>query len=192
MRLKISKGNTKLGGIPNLNLPPVITCPTGTPCTKDCYALKAWKQYPNVRSAWSSNLEFYNENRDEYFNDLLVYVVENKPKLIRIHSAGDMPDEAYWFALRNMAAMTPNTQYLVFTKRYNFNYEYIHPNISLVLSIWPGLALPNNKDLPWAWLYEDERRPDDTYYFLCPGSCADCSVCWNKLSADVHVCFKKH
>ena len=191
MRLKISLGNTKLGSIPNLNLPPVTTCPEGVPCVKDCYARKAWRQYPVTRKAWSSNLTFYREDPDKFFFEWHDYLTRKEPEVFRVHSAGDMPDRGYWDRLQDLITCH-DTIFLIFTKRYDFDYTKKPKNASVVLSVWPGLDLPENTDLPWAWLYEDRRRPEDAYYFLCPGSCADCHVCWDKLSAGVHVCFKKH
>jgi hypothetical protein len=104
MKLKISLGNTKLGKIPNLNLPPIKTCVPGVPCISDCYSLKAWNQYPNVREAWQSNLDLYNKDPERYFNELLSFVAKKRPKVFRVHSAGDMPDESYWQGIRYVAA----------------------------------------------------------------------------------------
>jgi len=50
--VKISNGNTKLGRIPNISLPPIKACGKDVPCKSDCYALKAYRQYPATRKAW--------------------------------------------------------------------------------------------------------------------------------------------
>ena len=192
MNIKISSGNTKLGSIPNLNLPPVKTCREGVPCAKDCYAMKAWRQYPVTRKAWSSNLDLYNEDPATFFGEFEMYLRKKNPKIFRVHSAGDMPDESYWFMLHGLMLDNPGTVFLIFTKRYEYDFSDLPKNASVVLSIWPGLELPDNTDLPWAWLKDDSRMPADAYYFMCPGSCDDCHVCWDKLSSNVHVCFRRH
>jgi len=51
-KLKIQRGNHKLHkGILTWSLPPILSCVNCEHCSKHCYALKAWKQYPNVRKA---------------------------------------------------------------------------------------------------------------------------------------------
>ena len=37
MKVTISQSNTKLGMIPTISLPPIITCRKNAPCAKDCY-----------------------------------------------------------------------------------------------------------------------------------------------------------
>lgn len=43
--VKISRGNSKLGGIPNISLIPVKDCANCDARKNTCYALKSWKQY---------------------------------------------------------------------------------------------------------------------------------------------------
>jgi len=189
-RINISEGNSKLGKIPNLNLPPVTTCGKGLPCYDDCYAQKAFRQYPNVRSAWGGNLEYYNYSPECFFEDLDGYLTYKKPELFRIHSAGDMPDGYYFDLLNETAIGNPQTTFLMFTKRYDFDFSGIPDNLKVYLSTWPGLALPENKHgLPLAWLESDERKPEE--YFRCPGNCGDCrQSCWRMTNTD--VCFPLH
>ena len=91
----ISKGNIKLGSIPNVNLPPIVTCESGVPCAQKngCYALKAYRQYPNVRNAWNNNLNVYSMNPDFYFESICKQLgkMKNLPRF-RWHSSGDMVD----------------------------------------------------------------------------------------------------
>ena len=92
--VRISDGNTKLGGIKNVNLPPIISCAKNVPCsTTGCYALKAYKQYPAVRNAWSNNLDVYKMNPDFYFNNIFSQLrkVKNLDRF-RWHSSGDIVD----------------------------------------------------------------------------------------------------
>lgn len=91
----LSEGNIKLGKILNVNLPPVVTCSRDVPCsTNGCYALKSFKQYPNVRKAWESNLELYNCNSTKYFESIIDQIKRKRklPKRFRWHSSGDIVD----------------------------------------------------------------------------------------------------
>lgn len=92
--VKISRGNSKLGKIPNINLPPVVTCEKGVPCAnKECYALKAFKQYKNVRDAWGHNLKVYLENSTHYFESIINQLKKIKNVFrFRWHSSGDIVD----------------------------------------------------------------------------------------------------
>lgn len=152
--------------------------------------MKAWKQYPNVRAAWQSNLDLYNKDPTLYFKELKDYLCNKTPEWFRLHSSGDMPDENYWLRFRQVAAQSPWTSFLVFTKRYDFDYTGIPWNVSVILSTWPGTELPTGSvKLPKAWLEEDSRKPKG--YFKCGGHCQECGYfCWSPGRYD--VVFTKH
>ena len=93
--VRISSGNTKLRNIPNINLPPMVTCSSDAPCLGDggCYAVKAYRQYPNARNAWNNNLNVYLMNPDFYFENMWDQL--RKIKILsrfRWHSSGDIID----------------------------------------------------------------------------------------------------
>ena len=93
MDVKISAGNMKLGKIPNVNLPPIITCAYRVPCMKKCYAMKAYRAYPNARDAWNNNLNIYHMNKEEYFASIIKQLKKIKHfDKFRWHSAGDILD----------------------------------------------------------------------------------------------------
>lgn len=93
--VRISAGNTKLGSIPNVNLPPITTCEEQVPCAvnKGCYAIKAFRQYPNVRNAWNNNLKVYQLNSNFYFTSIINQLrkIRHLPRF-RWHSSGDIVD----------------------------------------------------------------------------------------------------
>jgi len=194
MRLKISLKNSKIGNVPNLSLPPGTTCVPHIPCyTEGCYAMKAYRLYPGTRNAWDSNLQFYNENPSGFFWDLQEWLVKHNPERFRLFVGGDFPKEDFCFRTITLAHMFPETKFLVFTKRYDYDYSLKPENLQVILSIWPDVPLPKNKELPWAWLAEDERRPKDQAHFVCPGGCTTCAhKCWDFISAHTSVVFKKH
>ena len=67
--ITISLANSKLGKIPNISGVPVKDCINCKECRKDCYALKAYNQYPAVRKAWLSNSKLIRHNLDKAYKD---------------------------------------------------------------------------------------------------------------------------
>ena len=91
----ISHGNMKIGKIFNINLPPGISCYKGVPCNcnSGCYALKAYKMYPNVKKAWDENFEIYQDNPKYYFDNIIIQLKSKKYfDRFRWHSSGDIVD----------------------------------------------------------------------------------------------------
>jgi hypothetical protein len=191
MELRISRENTKLGKIPNFSTTPGVSCVPGIPCfSEGCYAMKAYQQYPNVREAWGSNLELYFSNPGVFFKDWDGWLTRHKPKHFRMFVGGDFPDEAFYMKACKVIKKHPDTEFLVFTKRYDYEYWDSPPNLTVILSVWPGVPLPENLGLPWAWLEEDPRKPELDLYILCEGMCQPCGKkCWG-IKAD--IVFKKH
>lgn len=199
MRVTVSDGNSKLGKVLNISLPPVITCPVGVPCSDSCYALKAWKQYPNVRKCWNDNLQAYNDDPDYYFNEILAQVARRKPQLVRWHVSGDIPDREYLLRMLELADALPSRKFLVFTKRYKWLLDItaddIPDNFSAVCSVWPGYEVPLAAldRFPAAYMRDahcgDDRIAPDARE--CPGECERCGLCWNLVRGS-SVVFDKH
>ena len=191
--LKISSGNTKLGKIPNLSLPPITTCRPDATCKVDCYANKAYRTYPTVRNAWESNLQLYKEDPEGFFTQLYDWLWNNDPKQFRIHVSGDCPDARYFRVLCDVISLFPSTTFVMFTKRYELPFHLATDNFKIILSMWPGLALPDWLEyMPKAWLADDVRFPIAEPYISCPGKCDDCSACWSAVSAELPVVFNRH
>lgn len=193
--LKVSQGNSKIGKVPNLSLPPIISCRGDAPCKIDCYAQKFYRVYPNVRAAWNSNLDLLRDNPDKFYSDLALYLAMNRPERFRLHVAGDFEDEEHFCNVVEVFRAYPGTRVLAFTKRYDLDLplDDLPANFKLVLSVWPGLDLPTRADFPWAWVEGDVRFPIGQTHISCQGNCIDCEyACWDGLSADLHVRFKKH
>ena len=192
--IHISPGNTKLGKIPNISLPPIITCGEDVACRKLCYAVKFFKMYPGVKTAWEENLSEYLKDPDNYFNEIGEYLKRRSVKYFRFHVSGDIPDKDYLFRIIKLAEKNKNTKIRLFTKRYDWASELsskFPPNLNVALSAWPGVNLENKNNLPVAWLLDrsniDERIPGDV--FKCKDDCSKCKVCWNTKR---DVVFHKH
>lgn len=188
----ISSGNQKIGKIPNVSLPPGLSCPTGVPCAKEnlCYSLKAWRIYPNVRDARLHNWRTWLDEPDRYFDDIREYVEEKQPPYFRFHVDGDIPDEDYFHRMIRLADEFPKTKFLAFTKRYELPITKSPANLTIITSAWPGYPLPDNKRIAWM---EDGR--EDRYnhaLFDCNGHCDSCYACWHIYDIGKDVVFHKH
>ena len=181
IRIAISKGNTKLGNVPNLSLPPGPegSCRKDAPCWTSglCYARKAWRQYPNVREAWTRNWDLWKENPAEFEDQVNAYVSEKKPPRFRWHSGGDIPDQNYFDMMVRVATKNPGTKFLAFTKRYGLDLDHKCDNLSIVLSRWPGLEFPEElDDKPQAHFKDGDKSTGSGA--PCAGSCKKCNMCW--------------
>ena len=118
MTVKISKGNKKIGKVWNISLTPVLSCPSGVPCAKDCYAMKAYKQYPNVRKAWDHNLREFMTDSEAYFDSIIDQLASYKGTTFRWHVAGDIPSQVYYNGMVRVAREYPKIQFLAFTNNF--------------------------------------------------------------------------
>jgi hypothetical protein len=195
MNALVSRGNDKIGAIPNTSLPPRITCAPGVPCAKLCYAFRhAYNRFPHVKEGWDANLRKLRSKPDRYFEEISEYLDEHGPERFRIHVGGDFISQDHLDRWIDVARRYPKTRFLAFTKRYLFDFSDRLGNLSILLSRWPTLAVPDTVDLSkfaqvmyydrnyqydmWAsYSPEDLRIPEGAH--TCPGSCVGCSWCWD-------------
>ena len=188
----ISQGNRKVGNIPSVSLPPVITCNPKAKCHKDCYAMKSIRIWPGVRKAYHKNLDTFNSDPELYFKSISDWLSIQKPEYFRFHNSGDMPNKEYLFGMIDLAKKHPEVKFLAFTKRYEFNRYFtdLPTNLSIIISAWPGMRLPATK-LPIAFMQDGtEKRIKNA--IPCPGNCESCGMCWNLKTLNKNVVFKKH
>jgi hypothetical protein len=109
------RGNSKLSRkILCISLPPVKTCPNHGECHKTCYALKAWRMYPNVRKAWNRNL---NASRRADFIQVITDELEKAGEtVVRIHPSGDFYDMWYFIKWIQIARLFPEKKFYAYTK----------------------------------------------------------------------------
>ena len=193
IKAKISTGNHKLGRkIPNISLRPIVDCANCKLCAKKCYAMKAYRQYPQVKAAWGHNGKLAKSSkRNEWFADILNYIDKKKPGYFRWHVAGDIIDQDYYEWMCDIAIENPQTKFLAFTKNTNIKFLHRPKNLAIVISMWPGLPKPNNK-MPLAWFQDGTETRVPKSAILCPGSCDECKICWNLPRIKKDVVFNKH
>jgi len=191
----VSDGNTKLGRIANVNLPPVTTCIANAPCAKEglCYSLKAWNQYPNVRDARRYNLQLWEIDPYWYFKSIDLEIAKKKYHFLRWHSDGDIPNLDYLNRMKKLAEENLGTRFLAFTKKYHFVVDQkFPPNLTVIPSAWPAHPLPTSFERI-AWMLDGrEQRHLNREYFECSGHCEDCYKCWYLYENGKDVVFHKH
>ena len=191
-KVSISKGNSKLGkNLSNISLTPVLSCATGVPCAKkECYALKSYRMYPNVREAWDKNLRIFLKDPAVYFEQINVHLQSKLSLFFRWHVGGDIPNIRYLLGMVEVAAKNPQTNCLAFTKNYGIlaglDEKDLPKNLNIVVSAWPRFAMPkyirdNGYKIAW---YDDgtETRFSKKFSITCSGKCDDCLKCWEKSS----------
>lgn len=195
MKVTISAGNSKLGKLPNISLTPIKSCRPGVLCSGNCYALRPYNQYPSTRKAWDGNLAAYQENAKEFFGYIRAFLAKKKPAFFRWHVGGEIPDPLYWSWMQRTCSVNPETNFLVFTKYYDLDFSHVPSNLSTILSVWPGMPLPKNTELPRAWMKPKEPVegydiPEDALH--CPGLCTECGMCFDLRKTGKDIFFPQH
>lgn len=180
-KISISKGNIKMGAVPSVSLPPVITCPKGCPCAAKCYALKLCKLRPTVREAYARNLRVLQADPAAYWVQVKAAAVTSR--FFRFHVSGDIPNAEYFAEMVRLAAELPHTHFLAFTKNYPIVNAHIAANgelpenLHLIFSEWgEGWAVPNPHNLPTAAVIFKGCEPRESWK-ICGGNCTECASC---------------
>lgn len=197
MSIKLSMNNSKLGKIMNYSTVPVQDCPNCDGCKADCYALKAYKQYPSVRVAWMNNSDIQRDHEDVLVTSVVQQIKAKRkaPKLFRIHVAGDYTDQKKVDAWVEIANQCKGTQFLSFTKSSHLDFSAAPKNMVIIHSQWEGQPKINHTGIN-AWIEGDERIPDK--HMVCKGSasqgglkCDECKYCFQS-NVKLDVVFSKH
>lgn len=199
---KVSKGNSKLGRIYNINLPAIVTCAPDAPCKKVCYANKGNYCFKSVKSCYAENLQTFLDNPLQAENDILMQLPHVESDLFtlytRIHSSGDFVNMEYLHMIISICNKRPYMKFLAFTKKYDLineyliNYGELPENLTIVYSHWQGYNMDNkwfNMPIAMVKEYSDVDIQDDA--IACTGHCETCYKCWYMTSGQ-QVVFNKH
>lgn len=196
-KISISKGNAKMGAIPSVSLPPVITCAKGCKCAKDCYAVKLCRIYPTVKKAYERNYKILMDNANAFFQQINDFC--KTIRYFRWHVSGDIVSGAYFINMVSIAENNPHCKYLAFTKQFDIVNEYINSygelpsNLKIIFSAWEGMEMNNPHDLPTAHVFKrDEEIPE--HFKVCGGNCSDCICrgigCWELVNGECMALIK--
>lgn len=198
LKVSISNKNSKMGPIPSVSLPPIITCKNCASCSKDCYAAKLARLRKTVREAWKRNLEIVSTDRDSFFTQVKAAAMITR--FFRWHVSGDILDIDYFDRMVKIARELKGTEFLVFTKNYEDVNEYFKShkkpgNLHLIFSLpFDGAKIDNPHNLPTAAVIFKGQEPDPSYK-ICGGNCTECACrgvgCWSLKKGET-IAFNKH
>lgn len=196
--VSISNGNSKIGVIPSVSLPPIITCKNCATCAKKCYAAKLARIYKSVREAYNRNLEILTADRDSYFEQ--VKMACKMARYFRFHVSGDIIDVDYLDRMVKIARECKGTEILVFTKNYEDCNSYFEThkkprNLHLIFSLpFTGAKIDNPHNLPTAAVIMRGQEPKENWK-VCGGNCTECACkgvgCW-ELKKGETIAFYEH
>ena len=200
IKVSISNGNSKMGKIPSVSLPPITTCPKGSPCAKRCYAKRLYNRYPSVKSAYDTNLAIFEQMPNRYW-----YQIDQTLKVsrfFRFHVSGDIPTDGYFHRMVELAWNNPHCEILAFTKQYEIVNNYITEhiplpfpsNLHIIFSEWGNQKPTNPYNLPTAAVIFKGSEPDENWK-ICGGNCAECACrgvgCWELKNGET-IAFYEH
>lgn len=213
--VKISRGNSKLGQIPSVSLPSIVTC-RECACQNKCYARKLEKLRPAVRNAYKHNFDVLNNDPNTYWREVEASIMMSR--FFRFHVSGDIPNEVYFDKMVDIARRNPHCEILCFTKKYEIvnsgiekrircsdlwsdgkrgGYMDVLPeNLHMIFSGWIGLDMNNPYELPEAHVrYRNGLTTASANAVNCTGNCTECAQidggCWSLKSGE-QVVFDEH
>jgi hypothetical protein len=174
--------------------------------------------YKAVRDSWQGNLDYWNAAPLDFMTEISLFIRTHKVERFRWHVAGDIPSKAYFDGMRMVANANPGTQFLAFTKQYQFiTTGTIPQNLRFVVSMWPGYIKALGATTPGAmtavyntltdraaiaWMRPAEPSDDVWYNEMinttvklesldCSGKCDECFMCWH-MDRGTSVVFDQH
>ena len=199
--VSISRGNSKMGSISSLSLPPIITCSKEACklCGKKCYALKIARLRKSVHDAYQRNLNILINEPDKFWREVNAALATSR--FFRFHVSGDIYNDDYFANMVNLAKKNSHCEILCFTKKFDIVNRYLEKhrlpkNLHIIFSGWKGLTINNPNNLPEAHvLFRDGYTTAKDGAKFCSGNCYECSVsmanCWS-LKKSEQIIFKEH
>lgn len=202
LHVSISRGNSKMGAVPSVSLPPIKTCsPEAVKhCGKKCYVKRyVMRRQKTVGTAYERNLYLLQNEPEKFWREVNAAVAMNTH--FRFGVSGDMPDVYYLANMAEIASNNSHCEILCFTKQYTVVNSYLSArtlpdNLHIIFSAWKGLSMQNPHNLPEAHVFFKDgttTAKDGARY--CSGNCYECAVnntnCWS-LKKGEQIIFKEH
>ena len=191
--INMGNKNSKTGAA-CLNLAfPVCVCREDAPCKAGCYACKGCQNMAKVQAAYYRNLRLYNDDPDNFFEQVYFKIKFSGLPKVRVFDSGDLPSYDFLERLVEVCKKTPETKWMMFTKKYEIVNEYIEKNgnlpdnLNVIFSAWHKLwSVPNPHNLGVAYVDFKDKTLNPEFpknAFVCPGresTCSACGACWSK------------
>lgn len=183
--IHISGGNSKLGAISNISLPPVVTCHNCSSCKTYCYAVRTYNRFTSTAAGWNDNYLLFLTDPAGYFGDISDAV--KMQRFFRWHVSGDIVNGRYLAGMIQVARENSKCEFLAFTKAYQLVNDaitagaIIPDNLHLIFSASPGVDMPNPYRLPECHInFQDPAlntyRGGAEYVHACGGNCTECAI----------------
>ena len=202
MYVTISKGNSKMGAIASVSLPPDLTCREDCTCKKKCYARKIERIRRNVRDSYTKNYTILAEHPEQFWREVEAAIMASR--FFRFHVAGDIPDTDYFLHMVDIAVRNKHCEILCFTKKYDIINRFIKKykrhcipqNLHVIYSAWPGMEMENPYNMPEAHvMFKGGVTTAKADAIPCNGNCFECAItdsgCWVLEDGD-QVVFNEH
>lgn len=187
MKVTISPGNSKMGEIKSISLPPGVTCKHDCECYIKCYARRLMAFRKSVAQSYERNLKVLLREPETYWREVEIAIKTSR--LFRFHVAGDILDGDYFLKMVGVADRNPHCDILCFTKQYEIvnaaidNGVKLPSNLHILFSAWRNMEMKNPYNLPEAHVhYRDGFTTAREDAKPCGGNCTECSVhnggCW--------------
>ena len=105
LQIHISGGNSKLGAIMNISLPPVATCHNCSSCKKYCYAVRSYNRFTGTAAGWNENYLLFLTDPVSYFEQISDAV--KTQRFFRWHVSGDIVNGSYLAGMITVAQANP-------------------------------------------------------------------------------------
>lgn len=172
----LANGNKKLKNMLVYSHTPIKGCLDCSSCASTCYAVKSYRQYPNVKTAWDRNLDFAKNDLSTMASHLYKQLKHTRQKVVRIHSSGDFISQAYvdmWADLIETFSHIKFYTYSKSTHRFDFSKLESLSNFNMVNSILPD----GNKNYGSLEYCKEAQRNFNS--FICPATVKDSKVTCN-------------
>ena len=205
--ISISNHNSKTGSCCNNLAFPTCTCREDAPCkASGCYCMKGRQAMCNVVAAYVRNLMIYNNDHDDFWEQVKFKIKHNPLPLFRWFDAGDILDYEFFCGMVELAKTFPCIRFMSFTKKYDIVNEWLTingdlpKNLNIIFSAWHiGWKVNNPFGMPVAYVdFKDQTLNPQFPKGItgCPNqsdktiTCSMCQKCWNKKVKA--VVFKQH
>ena len=192
MKISLVNGNSKLGnGMYTFDLLPgdkplstkdkgQLTNVHGTcggccdGCQKFCYAIRDARRFHNTCiPRLGRNTVIMRNNIEDGFKQLKEALVQNKAKILRYHSSGEIESYDYLLHMVKLAVELPDVQFYFYTKRFGFIEKYLNEcgefpkNLVCNISEWKGNTDGYNLRGLNKFVYDDGTDPKLEKAFHC-------------------------
>jgi hypothetical protein len=205
--ISLSNHNSKTGSCCNNLAFPTCTCREDAPCkASGCYCMKGRQAMCNVVAAYVRNLMIYNNDHDDFWEQVKFKIKHNPLPLFRWFDAGDILDYEFFCGMVDLAKAFPNIRFMSFTKKYDIVNEWLATNgdlpknLNIIFSAWHiGWKVNNPYGMPVAYVdFKDQTLNPQFPKGItgCPNqsdktiTCSMCQKCWSKKVKA--VVFKQH